>query len=281
MKKRICIIITFALVLVMIILTATGALSHKENTDILHNAQISVERVDSSLYMKEDIPAINRLKKDTLKKLKSVKNKEDVDKIHEITDSFGDSLYKYLTVHEHIHLFNKGLKSSISDLSPEQQIKANEIIKTYSEKIKKAKSRKALDKLAADIATEISITTGVPVKIINIYSIISDASGSVLRAPEEKKVKEDKPTSTENQENEEEVDKTEDEDHNHENIYYEDTNSSNSTNRTPSHNNSPGESGSNNVSPQPTPTPEPTPEPTPTPTPEPDNKDENNPAVEE
>ena len=177
MKKK----LFTALALILIFtLALAGCGKDNKKADKKSKAEVAIEnikKIDTKDYFAEDMSEVKSLVDNAIDKLK----KNDDKGVKAVLKDFNDKLSKIPKKSASIKAFQDKLNNEISSLG-DDKAKAEEVVKSYLEKIKNIKSRAELDKMSSEITGKIEEVTGKEIADIKASEVTETA---VKEAPKE------------------------------------------------------------------------------------------------
>lgn len=162
-SKTKCIVVTLLTMLLAFSLSACGQ-SDKEK------ALAEIKAVDVTTYFEDEQDSIKSLKKDYTKKIEAIKDTDNDDKddkaVAKELKAFRKSLKEFSTKEAKIKSFKDELGKAIDKMDESKAKEAKKILDSYDEKLSKAKTNEAFQKLVTEIGDKIAKKTDVSVATV-------------------------------------------------------------------------------------------------------------------
>lgn len=162
-SKTKCIVVTLLTMLLAFSLSACGQ-SDKEK------ALAEIKAVDVTTYFEDEQDSIKELKKDYTKKIEAIKDTDNDDKddkaVAKELKAFKKALKAFSTKEAKIKSFKDELGKAIDKMDESKAKEAKKILDSYDEKLSKAKTNEAFQKLVTEIGDKIAKKTDVSVATV-------------------------------------------------------------------------------------------------------------------
>lgn len=126
-----------------------------------------VKDVKWDMYFHEEAEEIKAIARKAKEKIKEAGKKVDIGKIKKAIKEFKDEVKKIPTRDAYIETYINALKKNFTSLKEENKAKAENILKSFEEKLKKSKTKNELDKIGKEVVDKVKAETGEEVRKVD------------------------------------------------------------------------------------------------------------------